>query len=107
MKQGSFASGGAVPSHAVICYYDPNRLPLGRLPLPGITGYRQTSLPVTRRDGAEEDLPISEHNPSDRSEPTTPEGSSVPASGSLAPSVAFAVPIAARLPLGPPAAGCV
>jgi hypothetical protein len=39
--------------------------------------------------------------PSDRSTPTTPEGSSVPASGSLAPSLAFAVPIAARLPLGP------
>ncbi len=52
-----------MPSHAVICYYDPNRLPLGRLPLPGITGSRQASLPVTRRDGAEEDLPISEHNP--------------------------------------------
>jgi len=62
MKQGSFASGGSVPSHAVICYYDPNRLPLGHLALPGVAGYSQASLPALRRDGAEEDLPISENN---------------------------------------------
>ena len=30
------------------------------IPLPGVTGYRQASLPATRRDGAEEDLPISQ-----------------------------------------------
>lgn len=47
---------------AVVCYCDPIRLPLGRLSLPGVTGYRQASLPVTRRGGAEEDLPISENN---------------------------------------------
>ena len=99
------ASGGAVPSLTVVCYCDPLRLPLGRLALPGVTGYRQASLPATRRGGAEEDLPISEGNHLTRSTPTTPESSSVPASGSLAPSMAFAVPIAARLPLGPPLDG--
>jgi hypothetical protein len=62
MNQGPFASGGAVLAVAVVCYYDPLRLPLGHLALPGVTGYRQASLPVTRRDGAEEDLPISEDN---------------------------------------------
>ncbi len=105
MKQGPFASGGAVPSLAVVCHYDPLRLPLDRLPLPGMTGYRQASLPATHRGGAEEDLPISEDNLSDRSTPTTPGGSSVPASGSLAPSLAFAVRTSARLPLGPPLSG--
>src|ERR1035441_7501622 len=62
MKQGSFASSGAVPSLAVVCYCDPFRLPLGCLALPGTTGYRQASLPATHRDGAEEDLPSSEHS---------------------------------------------
>ena|SRR5579875_2418664 len=32
------------------------------IPLPGCSGYRQASLPATRRGGAEEDLPISEDN---------------------------------------------
>jgi len=62
MKWGSLASGGAVPSLAVVCYYNPIRLPLDRLALPGVTGYSRASLPVTRRGGAEEDLPISENN---------------------------------------------
>ena len=44
-------------------------------PLPGCSGYRQASLPATRRGGAGEDLRISEDNLLDRSEPTTPEGS--------------------------------
>jgi hypothetical protein len=43
-------------------YYDPLRLPLGRLPLPGAAGYRQGCDPG-RRPGAEEDLSSSEDNP--------------------------------------------
>ena len=49
-------------SLTVVCLYDPLRLPLGGLALPGVAGYRQASLPATRRDGAEEDLPISEYS---------------------------------------------
>ena len=61
MKQGSFAPVG------LCCldhrhYYDPLRLPLGRLPLPGITGYRQGCFPPPQ-DGAEEDLSSSKDNP--------------------------------------------
>ena len=41
--------------------YDPLRLPLGRLALPGVTGYRQDCFP-DRRSGAEEDLSSSEDN---------------------------------------------
>ena len=39
MKQGPLAPGGlCCPAHRR--YYDPLRLPLGRQPLPGVTGYR-------------------------------------------------------------------
>jgi hypothetical protein len=37
-------------------YYDPLRLPLGRPPLPGASGYRRELLPEPRRFGAEEAL---------------------------------------------------
>ncbi len=60
MKQGPF------PPRRLCCppdhqYYDPLRLPLGRLPLPGITGYRQARFPDTQ-SGAEEGLPSSQDN---------------------------------------------
>jgi len=42
-------------------HYGPLRLPLGRLPLPGITGYRQDCYP-SPQNGAEEDLSSSEDN---------------------------------------------
>jgi hypothetical protein len=46
MKRGPFApSGFCCPADQH--YYDPLRLPLGRPPLPGITGYRRASLPAT------------------------------------------------------------
>ena len=61
MKQGPFAPAGlCCPDHRR--YYDPLRLPLGRLPLPGTTGYRQGCFPPPQ-DGAEEDLSSSEDNP--------------------------------------------
>ena len=61
MKQGSFAPAGlCCPDRRH--YYDPLRLPLGRLPLPGITGYRQGCYPPPQ-DGAEEDLSSSKDNP--------------------------------------------
>jgi hypothetical protein len=61
MKQGSFAPAGlCCPDHRH--YYDPLRLPLDHLPLPGITGYRQDRYPPPQ-DGAEEDLSIPKDNP--------------------------------------------
>ena len=77
MKQGSFAL-------ARLCcpdrhhYYDPLRLPLGRRPLPGMTGYRQTRFPTpaeSRGRGGPLQFP---RQPSDRSTSPTPEGSSTP-----------------------------
>ena len=105
MKQGPFASGGAVPSTPSFATTTPSDFLSAAVPLPGVSGYRQASLPTTRRRRGRGGSPHFREQPSDRSEPTAPEGSSVPASGSLAPSVAFAVPIAARLPLGPPLDG--
>jgi hypothetical protein len=45
-----------VLSRALKRYYDPLRLPLGRPPLPGASGYRRELLPGPRRFGAEEAL---------------------------------------------------
>jgi hypothetical protein len=46
MKYGPFAPGGlCCPTDQH--YYDPLRLPLDHQPFPGITGYRQASLPAT------------------------------------------------------------
>jgi hypothetical protein len=60
MKQGPFAPAGlCCPDHHR--YYDPLRLPLGRLPLP-VTGYRQDCYP-SPQDGAEEDHSSSKDNP--------------------------------------------
>src|SRR5664280_2282425 len=60
VKQGPFAPDRlCCPVHHH--YYGPLRLPLGRLALPGITGYRQGCFP-DRRSGAEEDLSSSEDN---------------------------------------------
>ncbi len=61
MKYGRFAPGGlCCPTDRH--YYRPLRLPLDRPPLPGIAGYRQTSLPAARSDGAEEALPSSQND---------------------------------------------
>jgi hypothetical protein len=43
-------------------YYDPLRLPLGRPPLPGASGYRRELLPGPRGFGAEEALSSSHDN---------------------------------------------
>jgi hypothetical protein len=92
-------------SRALKRYYDPLRLPLGRPPLPGASGYRRELLPEPRRFGAEEALSSSHDTPSGHSTPPTPEGSLAPAPGSQVPSMAFATGMQARLPLGPLARG--
>src|SRR6266571_2490648 len=105
MMSGPSPSGRVVLSLPLKRYYDPLRLPGGRLPLPGTTGYRQALLPATRsRRGHRGPLQFPRH-PSDRSTPHTPEGSLAPAPGSQVPSMAFALRIRARLPLGPAHAG--
>ena len=103
MKQGPFALAGlCCPGRRH--YYDPLRLPLDCRPLPGITGYRQARSPG-RRPGAEEALSSSHDNLLTVPRPPTPEGSSPPAPGSQAASMAFALPSRARHPLGPPHGG--
>ena len=103
MKQGPFAPAGLC-CPADQHYYDPLRLPLDHPPLPRSTGYRQVLLPAPAGRGRGGSLQFPRH-PSDRSTPTTPEGSSPPAPGSLAASVAFALPPRARHPLVPPHGG--
>ena len=82
-------------------YYDPLRLPARPpTPLPGFAGYRRgiaSRQPADRRgrDGS----PGFPGRPSARSTPNTPEGSSAPAPGPRALSVAFAVEEPARHPL--------
>src|SRR6266542_2875997 len=58
--------------------------------------------PQTRGRGGPLQFP---RHPSDRSTPHAPGGSWAPAPGSMVPSVAFARPTQARLPLGPARAG--
>ena len=66
-------------------------------------GYRQRSSPSSARGrGGPLQFP---RQPSDHSASSTPEGSSAPAPGPGVPSVAFAVFLAARLPLDPPLGG--
>ena len=80
-------------------YYGPLRLPLRRPPFPlSVIGGHASRRPQRRGRGGPLQFP---RQPSDRSTPSTPGGSSVPAPGSGAPSVAFAHCIEARLPLGP------
>ena len=97
VKQGPFARDGFC-CPACHHYYDPLRLPLGRQPLPGNTGYRQTRSrpPQGRGRGGPLQFP---RQPSDRSTPPTPEGSSASAPGSQTPSMAFARSTQARHPL--------
>ena len=75
-------------------------------PLPGFAGYRRG---IASRhpagDGAETALPSSQDDHPHVQRPYTPEGSSAPAPGPRALSVAFAVRGRARLPLSPPAGG--
>jgi len=96
MKQGPFAQNRLccpVRRH----YYDPLRLPLGRLPLPGFTGYSQacSRSPQDRGRGGPLQFP---RQPSERSTSPTPEGPSTPAPGSEVSSMAFAKSTQARLP---------
>src|SRR5215211_4182491 len=55
-EAGVLPSGRVVLSRVLKRYYDPLRLPLGRPPLPGASGYRRELLPEPRRFGAEEAL---------------------------------------------------
>lgn len=99
MNQGPFARAGlCCPDRHH--YYDPLRLPLDRLPLPGIAGYRQACFPGPR-PGAEEGLSSSQDNLLAIPRPLTPEGSSASAPGPKTPSMAFAHRQQARLPLVP------
>ena len=104
-SRGPSHQGGAVRTHTVVCYLWPP--PTSSRP-PGTsrgTGYRQASLPATRRGGAEEDLPISEDNhltvpsPLRRRVPRCPlpDPRHLPWPSPTRP--------AARLPLGPPYGG--
>src|ERR671924_982316 len=99
MKCGPFAMWPAFPTPD---YYDPLRLPLGRphhFPgSPVIGGHR---FPPPRRRRGRDGSPGFPGRPSARSTPNTPEGSSAPAPGPRALSVAFAVDEPARLPLPP------
>jgi hypothetical protein len=61
-EAGALPSGRVVLSQAIKRYYDPLRLPGGRLPLPGLAGYRQALLPQPRRLGATEGLSSSHDN---------------------------------------------
>ena len=94
MKQGSFAL-------ARLCcpdrhhYYDPLRLPLGYLPLPGITGYRQTRSRPPQGRGRVGPLQFP-RQPCDRSTPTTPGDSSTPAPRTQVSSMAFTKSTQAR-----------
>src|SRR4029453_1879109 len=55
---GALPSGRVVLSRTVWRYYDPLRLPGGRLPLPGLAGYRQALLPEPRRLGPPRASPV-------------------------------------------------
>jgi hypothetical protein len=100
MKQGSFppaglccpapSSGTTTPSDSLVAARH----------FPVVAGYRQALLPGPAARGHRGPLQFPRH-PSDRSTPSTPEGSWAPAPGSLVPSMAFASGIQARLPLGP------
>jgi hypothetical protein len=96
MKQGSFAQ-------ARLCcparhhYYDPLRLPLGHLPLPGGTSYRQTRSRPPQGRGRVGPLQFPRH-PSDRSTSPTPEGPSPSAPRPQTASMAFAKSTQARHP---------
>ena len=88
-------------------YYDPLRLPLGRPPhFPGSPVIGGASLPAAPQTGRGRDgSPGFPGRPSARSTPNTPGGSSAPAPGPRALSMAFAVNEPARLPLSPAHAG--
>ncbi len=98
MKQGPLARTGlCCPSRRH--YYDPLRLPLDRSPLPGIAGYKQACFPHPQI-GAEEALSSSQDNLLTVPRPIRREVLEHPAPGSQVLSMAFAVKVSARLPLG-------
>jgi hypothetical protein len=100
MKQGPFAQVGlCCPDRRH--YYDPLRLPLGSRPLRphGLIG-RRAARPRSRQGrGGSPQFP---RQPSDRSTPPTPGGSSASAPGPRTPSMAFTHPRQVRLLLYPP-----
>ena len=99
MKRGPLPMRPAFPTSE---YYDPLRPPLGRPPhFPGSPVIGGASLPSPRRRRGRDGSPGFPGRPSARSTPNTPEGSSAPAPGTRAPSMAFAVREPARLPLFP------
>ena len=99
MKQGPFAPAGLC-CPARHHYYDPLRLPLGRLPLPGFAGYRQARSRPPQATGPRRASPVP-RTTIRRSTPPTPEGSSAPAPGSQTPSMAFAVAATGSAPSFP------
>ena len=104
MKYGPFPLWPAFPTSE---YYDPLRLPLDRpMPLPGFAGYRPGIASLAPQAiGVETALPSSQDDRSHVQRPYTPEGSSAPAPGTRALSLAFALRGRARLPLAPPEGG--
>ena len=104
MKYGPFPMWPAFPTSE---YYDPLRLPLDHpMPLPGFAGYRPGIASLAPQAiGVETALPSSQDDRSHVQRPYTPEGSSAPAPGTRALSVAFALRGRARLPLDPSEAG--
>jgi len=104
MKYGPFPMWPAFPTSE---YYDPLRMPLDHpMPLPGFAGYRPGIASLAPQAiGVETALPSSQDDRSHVQRPYTPEGSSAPAPGTTALSVAFALRGRARLPLAPPEGG--
>ena len=99
MKRGPFPMRPAFPTSE---YYDPLRLPLDHPShFPGSPVIGQASLPAARRRRGRDGSPGFPRRPSARSTPNTPEGSSAPAPGTRALSMAFAVLEPARHPLFP------
>ena len=95
MKQGPFALGGlCCPARRH--YYGPLRLPLGCRPFPRCSGYRKARSWPPQGQGRVGPLQFL-RQPSGRSTSPTPGGSSAPAPGSQAHSMAFAKSTQARL----------
>ena len=97
MKCGPFPMWPAFPTSE---YYDPLRLPLDHPShFPGSPVIGQASLPSPADDRGRDGSPGFPRRPFARSTPNTPEGSSAPAPGTRALSMAFAVYAPARHPL--------
>ncbi len=98
---------GALPSRQVVLSCPSPVLrppPTPSRPLP-IAGYRRARFPTARSSRGRGGSPQFPGQPSDRSTPTTPEGSSTPAPGPKTSSMAFTTERWARHPLDPPLTG--